>query len=108
VASDPTRSDVLDVVVIGAGQVGLVMGYHLAQLGQRFLIVEAGAEIGGAWRSRWDSLRLFTPAQFDNLPGMSFPAPRDTYPGKDDVAVLLGWVGGDTAFLAEQIASGDS
>ena len=85
----PTRSDVLDVVVIGAGQAGLVMGYHLAQGGQRFLIVEAGAEVGGAWRSRWDSLRLFTPAQYDNLPGMPFPAPRDTYPSKDDVADYL-------------------
>ena len=85
----PTGSEVLDVVVIGAGQAGLVMGYHLAQRGQRFLIVDAGAEIGGAWRSRWDSLRLFTPAQFDNVPGMPFPAPRDTYPGKDDVADFL-------------------
>jgi putative flavoprotein involved in K+ transport len=39
-----------------------------------------------AWRSRWDSLILFTPAQYDGLPGMAFPAPHDTYPGKDDVA----------------------
>jgi len=89
VSGHPTGSEVLDVVVIGAGQAGLVMGYHLAQRGQRFLIVDAGAEIGGAWRSRWDSLRLFTPAQFDNVPGMPFPAPRDTYPGKDDVADFL-------------------
>src|SRR5450759_421928 len=66
-----------DVLVIGAGQAGLVMGHYLAQRGQRFLIVDAGAEIGDAWRSRWDSLRLFTPAQFDNLPGLPFPAPRD-------------------------------
>jgi putative flavoprotein involved in K+ transport len=89
VTGHPTRSDVLDVVVIGAGQAGLVMGYHLAQRRQRFLIVDAAAEVGGAWRSRWDSLRLFTPAQYDNLPGMPFPAPRDTYPGKDDVANYL-------------------
>jgi putative flavoprotein involved in K+ transport len=82
-------TDVLDVLVIGAGQAGLVMGYHLAQRGQRFLIVDAGAEIGDAWRSRWGSLRLFTPAQYDNLPGMPFPAPRDTYPDKDDVADYL-------------------
>lgn len=85
----PTRSGALDVVVIGAGQAGLVMGYHLAQRGLSFLIMEAGAEIGGTWRSRWDSLRLFTPAQFDNVPGMPFPAQRDTYPGKDDVADFL-------------------
>jgi putative flavoprotein involved in K+ transport len=89
VTGHPTRGDVWDVVVIGAGQAGLVMGYHLAQRGKRFLIVDAGAEIGDSWRSRWDSLRLFTPAQYDNLPGMPFPAPRDTYPGKDNVAEYL-------------------
>jgi len=82
-------TDILDVLVIGGGQAGLVMGYHLAERGHRFLIVDAGAEIGQAWRSRWDSLQLFTPAQFDNLPGMPFPATKDSYPGKDDVADFL-------------------
>ena len=77
------------MLVIGGGQAGLAMGYHLAQRGLRFLIVDAGAEIGAAWRSRWDSLRLFTPAQYDNLPGLPFPAAPDTYPGKDDVADYL-------------------
>ncbi len=79
----------LDVLVIGGGQAGLVMGYQLAQRGQRFLIVDAGALIGAVWRSRWDSLVLFTPAQYDNLPGLPFPAAPDTYPGKDDVANYL-------------------
>ena len=79
----------LDVLVIGGGQAGLVMGYQLAQRGQRFLIVDAGGQIGAAWRSRWDSLVLFTPAQYDNLPGLPFPAAPDTYPGKDDVANYL-------------------
>jgi putative flavoprotein involved in K+ transport len=79
----------LDVLVIGGGQAGLVMGYHLAQSGRSFQIVDAGAEIGGMWRSRWDSLRLFTSGRYDNLPGLPFPAARDTYPGKDDVADYL-------------------
>jgi putative flavoprotein involved in K+ transport len=79
----------LDVLVIGGGQAGLAMGYHLAQRGLRFEIVDAGAEVGAAWRSRWDSLRAFTPAQYDNLPGLAFPAAPDTYPGKDDVADYL-------------------
>lgn len=82
-------TDLLDLVVIGAGQAGLAMGYQLAQRGQRFLIVDAAAEIGEAWRLRWDSLRLFTPAQYDNLPGMPFPAAKDTYPGKNDVVDYL-------------------
>lgn len=79
----------LDVLVIGGGQAGLAMGYHLAQRGLAFQIVDAGAEIGGTWRSRWDSLRLFTSGRYDNLPGLPFPAARGTYPGKDDVARYL-------------------
>jgi putative flavoprotein involved in K+ transport len=79
----------LDVLVIGGGQAGLAMGYHLAQSGRPFQIVDAGAEIGGRWRSRWDSLRLFTSGRYDNLPGLPFPAAPDTYPGKDDVADYL-------------------
>jgi putative flavoprotein involved in K+ transport len=84
-SADPT----LDVLVIGGGQAGLAMGYHLAQTGLRFQIVDAGHQVGEAWRSRWDSLRLFTPAQYANLPGLPFPAACDTYPGKDDVADYL-------------------
>jgi putative flavoprotein involved in K+ transport len=79
----------LDVLVIGGGQAGLVMGFHLAQRGQRFKIVDAGASVGQTWRLRWDSLKLFTAAQYDNLPGMTFPASHDSYPGKDDVADFL-------------------
>jgi len=79
----------LDVLVIGGGQAGLVMGFHLAQRGQRFKVVDAGADVGQTWRLRWDSLKLFTAAQYDNLPGMAFPAPHDSYPGKDDVADFL-------------------
>jgi putative flavoprotein involved in K+ transport len=79
----------LDVLVIGGGQAGLAMGYYLAQRRLRFQIVDAAAETGAAWRSRWDSLRAFTPAQYDNLPGMAFPGAPDTYPGKDAVADYL-------------------
>ena len=79
----------LDVLVIGGGQAGLAMGYHLAQSGRSFQIVDAGAEIGHVWRSRWDSLRLFTSGRYDNLPGLPFPAAPDAYPGKDDIADYL-------------------
>ena len=78
----------LDVLVIGGGQAGLAMGYQLARRGLNFQIVDA-AELGDTWRSRWDSLLLFTPAQYANLPGLPFPAGPDTYPGKDDVADYL-------------------
>ena len=72
-----------------ASQAGLAIGYHLAQRGVRFVILDAGSEIGHVWRSRWDSLTLFTPGQYSSLPGMAFPSPKDTYPAKDDVAAYL-------------------
>jgi putative flavoprotein involved in K+ transport len=56
-------SEHYDVVVIGGGQAGLAAGYHLAQQGRRFTILEAGAVPAAAWRSRWDPLELFTPAR---------------------------------------------
>jgi putative flavoprotein involved in K+ transport len=85
----PDSRDTLDVLVIGAGQAGLALGHHLARRGADFLLVDAGPEIGHSWRGRWDSLRLFSPAQYDSLPGLPFPAPADTHPGKDDVADYL-------------------
>jgi putative flavoprotein involved in K+ transport len=79
----------LDAVVVGGSQSGLAMARHLAQQGLRFVVLEAGPAVGHVWRSRWDSLKLFTPAQYDALPGMAFPAPADTYPTKDPVADYL-------------------
>src|SRR4029078_9235320 len=79
----------LDVLVIVGGQAGLAMGYHLSRLGKRFAIVDAGTAIRDVWRTRWGSLVLVVPAQYDSLPGMAFPAPHDTYPGKDAVADYL-------------------
>jgi putative flavoprotein involved in K+ transport len=78
-----------DVLVIGGGQAGLAMGHHLTERGLRFEILDSGPEIGHTWRSRWDSLQLFTSGRYDNLPGLPFPAAADAYPGKDDVAAYL-------------------
>lgn len=78
------------ILVVGGGQAGLSVGYHLKQLGiEDFLIVDGSARIGDAWRKRWDSLRLFTPAAYDGLDGMPFPAPRGAAPGKDHMADYL-------------------
>jgi len=63
----------IEVIVIGAGQSGLAIGRQLQQRGRTFLIVDAGPEIGHVWRSRWDSLTLFTAARYSGLPGLPFP-----------------------------------
>jgi putative flavoprotein involved in K+ transport len=84
-----TRREVFEVIVVGAGQAGLSVGYHLARAGVRFLILDAHARVGDAWRQRWDSLRLFTPAKFDGLDGMAFPAAGNYFPTKDEMADYL-------------------
>lgn len=78
-----------DTVVIGGGQAGLAVGYHLARRGGSFVILDANGRIGDAWRRRWESLRLFTPARYDGLPGLAFPAPRWSFPTKDEMADYL-------------------
>ncbi|MDN5750072.1 MAG: FAD-dependent oxidoreductase [Pseudonocardia sp.] len=81
--------DVLDVAVIGGGQAGLAMAWHLRRHRLRFAVLDAAGEVGAAWRSRWDSLRLFTSARYDGLPGLPFPGAGDRYPTKDEVADYL-------------------
>ena len=78
-----------ETVIIGGGQAGLTLGYHLARRGRPFVILDAHERIGDAWRKRWDSLRLFTPALFSRLPGMPLPAPRWSFPTKDEMADYL-------------------
>lgn len=69
-----------EAVVIGAGQAGLAAGYHLARRGIDFTVLEAGPRIGDVWRERYDSLRLYSPARYDALPGLPFPLARDAFP----------------------------
>ena len=82
------KTHILDAIVIGAGQAGLAAGYHLRQAGLRFSMIEAGL-VGDCWAQRWDSLRLFTPARYNGLPGMKFPGKPYDLPTKDQVATYL-------------------
>jgi putative flavoprotein involved in K+ transport len=79
----------IEAIVIGGGQAGLAVGYYLTRQGRPFLILDANERIGDSWRMRWDSLRLFTPARLDGLPGMRFPTPTSSFPTKDEVADYL-------------------
>lgn len=93
-ASTPRRTEGAaterrEVVVVGGGQAGLAVGYFLRQQGRDFTILEAAAEPAAAWRERWDSLKLFTPARYDALPGLPFPGDPDLYPGRDEVVAYL-------------------
>ena len=76
-------------VVVGGGQAGLATAYHLTRRGSDVVVLDAGRAVGDSWRSRWDSLRLFTPGGFSSLPGLPFPGPRRGYPTKDEVAEYL-------------------
>jgi putative flavoprotein involved in K+ transport len=83
------ESEHIQTLVIGGGQAGLSVGYHLARRGRPFLIVDANERVGDSWRQRWDSLRLFTPARWDSLDGMRFPAAPHSFPTKDAMADYL-------------------
>ncbi len=78
-----------DVAVVGGGQAGLAIGYFLARQGRSFVIFDAADSIGATWRSRWDSLVLFTPRRYDSLPGLAFPGDPEGYPTRDEVVAYL-------------------
>ncbi|MFN2388464.1 MAG: flavin-containing monooxygenase [Actinomycetota bacterium] len=88
-AAHSQRAESIDTVIIGGGQAGLSVGYYLAKQHRGFAILDANDRVGDAWRKRWDSLLLFTPARFNGLPGMRFPAAGDKYITKDEMADYL-------------------
>jgi len=83
------QAERFDTVVIGGGQAGLAVGYHLAQQGRDFVILDAHERIGDSWRTRWEGLRLFTPVRLNGLPGLAFPGDPHGFPTKDEVADYL-------------------
>jgi len=79
----------LDTIIIGAGQAGLTTGYFLQRLGQRFVILDGNTRVGDNWRHQWDTLKLYTAAKYDSLPGLTFPGDPQHFPGKDEVGDYL-------------------
>ena len=78
-----------ETVIIGGGQAGLAAGYHLRRRDRSCVILDAGKRVGDSWRKRWPTLRLYSPARVDGLPGMAFPAPRNSYPTGYEMADYL-------------------
>lgn len=86
-----TRTERYELIVIGGGQAGLSLGYWLSKYDIDFLIIDANARVGDSWRQRWDSLRLFTPAKYSGLPGLSIAGDPYHLPTRDEVADYLEW-----------------
>ena len=84
-----TESESYDVLVIGAGQAGLTVGYYVRRTGLRLLIVDAAERVGSAWAERWESLVLFTPRRYNAMPGLSFDGDPDQEPTRDEVINYL-------------------
>jgi putative flavoprotein involved in K+ transport len=82
-------TEFFETVIVGGGQAGLATGHHLQREGRSFVILDASERVGDAWRRRWDSLRLYSPAGYDGLPGMRFPAKRTHYPTTHEMADYL-------------------
>jgi putative flavoprotein involved in K+ transport len=82
--SDQFAGEFVDTIVIGGGQAGLAVGYYLSRQGRELVILDERRRVGDAWRERWDSLRLFTPAKYNGLPGTRFPGDRLAFPTKDE------------------------
>lgn len=79
----------IETVVIGGGQAGLSVGYHLQRAGVPFVILDKRQRVGDSWRERWDSLRLFSQARFNSLDGLRFPTSPTYFPTKDEMASYL-------------------
>ena len=85
----PSFANMKDYIIIGAGQAGLAIAYYLNKKKLNYLIVDANSETGAPWLKRWDSLKLFTPSEFNHLPGMKFPHKKGHYANKYEVADYL-------------------
>jgi len=83
------QAERFETVIVGGGQAGLKAGYHLAKRGRPFVILDGNERVGDAWRKRWDSLRLFTPAHFSRLPGKRLPMTSWSFATKDEMADYL-------------------
>lgn len=79
----------VDVLIIGANQAGLAMGYQIKTTNKSYAIIGKESRIGDVWRNRYDSLLLFTPRWFSSLPGFALDGDQKGYANKDEIADYL-------------------
>lgn len=78
-----------DTIIIGAGQAGLAVGYYLKQNKRNFILLDKANEVGVSWKSRYDSLVLFTPRMYNSLPGLDFEGNKHGFPDKNEIVNYL-------------------
>lgn len=83
------KTQTLDLVIVGGGQAGLAAAYYASRRNLRYIVLEAGNSVGQSWENRYDSLKLFTPRKYSNLPGLLLSNDPEGYPTKDEVATYL-------------------
>src|SRR5919106_2441505 len=88
-AGSPAGTERVETLIIGGGQAGLAAAYHLTTRGLTCLVLDANERIGDSWRKRWPTLKLYSPAAADGLPGMAFPAPKPSFPTGYEMADYL-------------------
>lgn len=81
--------EVYDLIIIGGGQSALACGYFLCRSGLQYIILDDQQLSGGAWQHTWDSLTLFSPAEYSSLPGWMMPKSKNEFPSKQEVLDYL-------------------
>ena len=80
----------IDTIIVGGGQAGLAISYHLKQRGLEHVILEQADQIAEVWRNRWDSFTLITPNWMVRLPGAEYEGNHpDDFMARDDVVDYL-------------------
>lgn len=75
---------IYDTLIIGGGQAGLSVAYFLRRSPLEYLILDEQSGPGGAWLRTWESLKLFSPSQYNSLSGWQMPKGKSEYPTKNE------------------------
>lgn len=84
-------SEHVETVIVGGGQAGLAVSYHLSQQGRAHTILELASQPAEAWRNhRWDSFTLVTPNWTVRMPGAEYQGDDpDGFMPRDEIVAYL-------------------